>query len=1556
MTPEPCMPTTAPDAPDTVHPMTPEQESIWLNDRLHEGPSRYVENWVHRLRGPVDPAAVEHALTAVVARHEALRSRLTEVAGVPSQVVVPAGPVRLDQRTVLPGELDAAVRAAVARPVPLDEPPLLRATLLEVGPQDRVLAVVAHHAVLDGWCFRLLDLEFSELYSAAVAGREPELPPVPLQFGPYARSRAATVLHARVEHGNDKNSQNNQNSENSENSENSDQSQNSQSNQNTDSETGKQPDDPEIAHWRSVLDGAPAESTFPSTRTRPPSPSGRGGQVRFRIDADLHARVRALSRSLRITPFAILAAALSTVVGRPEGRRDVVIGTPVSRRDDPELEPMIACLTDLLPLRTRVEGTFAELARATKSAVWDAVAHREVSYGRLVREVAVDRSPARFPLFQVVLTVDDAQAPGLDLPDVTAERLHAHNGTAKFDAFVHLVPLDASSGGGFLGLLEYADDLWNADEAQRLADRFLTLLDDAVRHPDRPVDELRLLPDTELALLETWSDGAPAPYPEPPLAHEAFRSSAARSPDTPAVVHGSRTLSYGELDAASDALARQLVERGHAGRRIAVCLPRSTALPTAVLAALKAGGSCVPIDPAYPSARRRLMLTDSGATALITTSADDCVPHLSHPGIDVLPVDDTTTQGHRPTVPEQTVALTDLAYVVYTSGSTGRPKGVAMPHRSLAALVDWQRERSSCGAGSRTLQFAPLSFDVAFQELFATWATGGTLVLADDELRRDPEQLLDLIESQGVDRLFLPFVALQQLAEYATATGRRCAAREIVTAGEQLHITPALRTFFGKLTKATLDNQYGPSETHVVTAHRLGPVVADWPERPPIGRPLPGSRVHVLDEHRHPVPAGATGELYVAGVSLADGYLNLPTETATRFVSAPETDARPATDRLYRTGDLARHLPDGSVEFLGRRDTQVKIRGFRVEPAEIETAVRELPGIADAVVVATGTPKRLVAHCTPESPSMADHPLRQAPCAAATDGPAASTAPAGAPDATAALLAELRTRLPAHLVPAALVLTDAFPLTPSGKVDRAALADAVPAALPTDPSPDATRHRTRPRTPVEARIAGLWQQTLGGPHPPDVHEDFFEAGGDSLTAARLALALRPVLGTRLPLNSLFTAPTVAALASLDGTRGATRTATEIAPQLPPDITVTGAPEEATDSPGTVLLTGATGFLGAFLLRALLDRTDATVHCLIRAGTPEHAERRLAATLDRYRLTVDHARVKAVPGDLAAPRLGLSPQTYDRLARTVDVVHHCGAAVNLVEPYERLRAANVDGTAEILRLAAAHRTVPVHHVSTVGVLSGEPPSGAWHGTDPLPPVTGLRHGYAQSKWAAESLVGQARARGLPVTVHRPTRVTGDTATGVCPDTDFLWLLLRTCAETGLAPEPTPDGADLAFDLVAVDRAAEALVTLAGDPRATGSTFHLAAGRRLTLSTAVDRLHRHGYRIARVPHDAWTEALRHSPAGAALLGILQGESGEIGSEGTHRIAPDTARALLAPAGIDLTGDGPDLFHACVRHLRRTGFLPPPHTPTGSTARATAAPTSAAAPEPAAPQPSP
>ncbi|WP_433342094.1 non-ribosomal peptide synthetase [Micromonospora sp. CA-111912] len=1426
--------------------MSFEQESIWLNDQFQQGASRYVESWAYRLRGArIDPAATRRALTAIVARHEALRSRLSLVAGEAWQTVLPASPVELDVRRVSPQELPAAQVAAATRPVALDRPPLLRATLLQLASDDAVLVVAIHHAVIDGWCFSLLDTEFSALYRAALGGTEPGLPALPLQFGPYARQRRRVDAADRSE---------------------------------------------SVKYWREALRGAPQESSFPTDRPRPAILGTRGDRVEFTLDATLGTDIRRLARRARSTPFTVLTAALTALISRLAGSDDVVVGTPVSRRDDEILEPMIACLTDVMPLRQRVpaDASFAELVTRTKEQVWGAVAHRDVPYSHLVRELEVERSPSRFPLFQVVIGLDDAPPSALDLPGVAAERLYVHSGTAKYDIFLHLVP----ARGGFDGFLEFSTDLFDRSTAQRLAERLRTLLTGAVAHPDLPLRDLDILPAAERRLiLETWAPGPVAPTGQP-LAHEAFAAQARRTPDAPAVVHGDRVLSYAQLDRAADAVAAHLVARGAAGRPVGVCLRRSPELAVAVLGVLKAGSACLPIDPAYPTDRIAHMAADSGIrVALVHRDLAGLLPETT----ETIALDDLPAA---PEVELPVAAPADLAYLIFTSGSTGRPKCVAMPHRALANLLAWQRTRSLAGPGTRTLQFAALSFDVAFQELFSTWATGGTLVMVDDETRRDPARLLDLIAAERVERLFLPFVALQQLAEYACATNRSAATlREVVTAGEQLHATPALREFFRRRAPgAVLENQYGPSETHVVTAERLDDDPDAWPDLPPIGRPVDGTRVVLLDRRQQLSPVGAVGELCVGGQALAVGYLGRPELTAQRFIADP---FQPGA-LLYRTGDLARYLPDGRIQCLGRLDDQVKIRGHRVETGEVAAAVQAVPGVAHAAVLAQDAGsggKRLVAYYQPAAGVVLPPDLLRRTVAG---------------------------RLPEHLVPSVCVPVEAFPRTSSGKLDLAALPP--PDALEVEPA----NSFVTPETPTERSIAGIWRDVLGAARI-GVHDDFFALGGHSLLATRLMLRLRQTLGVEIPLGALAAAPTVAGLAALvdrdqtpgreDAGRGLDLAA-EVA--LPVDIVPAGETIRVAQDPAHVLLTGATGFLGAFTVRALLDRTRAVVHCLVRDADREQAAARLRRVMAGYGIwdDRDERRIVTVLGDLARPRLGLPEGVFDELARRVDAVYHVGAAVNLFSPYEQLRASTVGGTAEILRLAARYRSVPVHHVSTVGVYAGhaDHPIGP---EQPTGPAEALEHGYPRSKWVAEGLIEAARARSLPATIYRPTRIAGHSRTGACQRGDYLWLLLKGCVQAQAAPAKV----DAAFDLVPVDYVSDAIVTLSRQPSAAGRTFHLAAGRLLRLDTALGWLRSRGFALPEVEPGEWLDRIGADAGNAAfpLLGTLATELTGAGSEGGLVFDPRATDAALAGSGVSRPEVDEALFDTYVGYFTRTGWLP-------------------------------
>ncbi|HYY42898.1 MAG TPA: amino acid adenylation domain-containing protein, partial [Pyrinomonadaceae bacterium] len=578
-------------------------------------------------------------------------------------------------------------------------------------------------------------------------------------------------------------------------------------------------------------------------------------------------------------------------------------------------------------------------------------------------------------------------------------------------------------------------------------------------------------------------------------------------------------MTYAELDARANQLAHHLQRLGVGPDSIVgLCVNRSPAMLVGLLGILKAGGAYVPLDPAYPAERLAFMLADSGAQVVLTEQAIAAL--LPSAGVRVIRLDVDWPEIARESVlaPACRVAPDNLAYVIYTSGSTGRPKGVAMPHRPLVNLLRWQHARSGADTRARTLQFASLSFDVSFQESFATWLTGATLVLVADEVRRDAAELLRLINEARVERLLLPFVALQHLAEISARAGIFPATlTQVITAGEQLKITPYVRAFFQQLAGCTLDNQYGPSETHVVSAHALDGAAAEWPELPPIGRPIANATMYVLDQELQPAPIGIAGELYLGGVSLARGYLHRPDLTAERFVPDPFSAAPGA--RLYRTGDLARWRADGSIEYLGRIDSQVKIRGFRIELGEIEAVLAEHAAVAECVVVARGEAaenRQLVAYVV---------------------------AAERAPD-TAELRQHLGARLPEYMLPSTFVLLTALPLTPSGKVDRQRLPAPASAAAASGTAYIA------PRTPIEEVLAGCYAAVLALPRVSTT-DNFFNLGGHSLLATQLLARIRQACRVELPLRALFAQPTVAALAEVVETELRQGTTKLAPPLLPP---------------------------------------------------------------------------------------------------------------------------------------------------------------------------------------------------------------------------------------------------------------------------------------------------------------------------------------------------------------------------------------------------------------------
>lgn len=1403
-------------------PLSYGQQALWfLHQLLPEDISFNVAGAI-RIHGTLDIAALECAFEDVIARHESLRTTFHMSAGEPIQRVRASMDGIFHVQDISDWD-DAQVRGRLAyeahRPFDLENGPLARVLLFQRH-DEHILLLSMDHLVTDFWSITVLARELITLYTAHRTSQEASLPALTARYSDYVRWQAQMLESAQAR--------------------------------------------AHESYWREELSGALPVLNLPTDRPRTAQQTYRGDSRQMIIEADLYRRLRTLAQGQGTTLYVTLLAAFQTLLHRYSRQEHFLVGSVTAGRNHARLANVVGYFINPIALRADFSDTptFQDVLARVRRTVLAAFEHQDYPPALLARQLEIQRDASRPPLFETMFILQKAQeadvhplspfALGIEgarmrVDDLDLESLALGGEPAQFD----LTMMMAETGEGLAAALQYNADLFDASTVEGMLKHFHRLLQAIVADSERPVATYPLLTESERrrALVE-WN-GTQREYPRHLCIHHLIGEQIERTPGAVAIEFEGERLTYEDLDRRAAQVAASLLAKGVGrGTVVGMFMERSPDMLVGLLGILRAGGVYLPMDPSFPAERLAFMIEDSRTRVILTQTR--LISTLPAHRAEVIALD---------TLPEQPAADTgvppasspdDLAYVLYTSGSTGKPKGVQVLHRAVVNFLCAMQKELQIGAEDALLAVTTLSFDIAVLELLLPLTVGARVIIASAEAAADGALLAQTLNNSPATFMQATPASWRSLLE-AGWTGKDDL--NILCGGEALPDDLAERLL---QCGAKLWNLYGPTETTIWSTLYQVPSVPDQTvsRTVPIGRPIANTQIYILDENLEPVPVGVIGDLYIGGDGVSRGYLHRPELTAERFLRNPFDGSSP----LYKTGDLARYLPDGRIEFFGRSDQQVKVRGFRIETGEVEAALVAHPSVGQAVVVPwkeRSSDAALVAYVVPANGTKEIDSVH--------------------------LRAFVRKTLPEYMVPSIFMTLEALPLTPNGKVDRGALPP------PAQTRPDRQALYVPPRTPLELELSEICAQVLGlesrnGQPAVGVNDNFFDLGGHSLLGTRLIFLLREKYGlepAQLPLRALFEQPTVAYLAQTiervrRGENGSVAVRSDFIrrgqlsleqlnaeARLAADIQAGSLIYEHVEDPGQILLTGATGFVGAFLLHDLLRHTAAQIHCLLRADSIENGILRLRRNLEAYSLWDESfvSRIQPVPGDLAEPGLGWSPEDFTRLAREVDVIYHNGAMVNFVYPYSVHRPSNVLGTQEVLRLASQTRLKPVHFVSTLSILyaGGVNDGRVFREDADLNEVGAPFGGYAQSKWVAEKLVVQAGERGIPVAIYRPGLVSGHSVTGAWNTDNLISSMTRACVLLGCIPD-----LDVEVNIVPVDFVSAAIIELSKRPENFGKVYHLDNPEPAHFHVLAEWLQMQGLQTHALSFDDWrAELFRQIP---------------------------------------------------------------------------------------------
>lgn len=1433
------------------------QRGLWFIQQMNPNSVAYNEHYLLKMTGKLDVLTFGLTLREIIERHEIMRTVFVERGGGPKQIVLDKVSFELplfDAADFTEQEIqevvDKALLEDLTTPFDLSQEPLFRFKLFQTGEQEFRFYIVAHHIIVDGLSIDVLFREMSAIYSAKVQDKPFDLPPVNVQYAVYSEWQQAQLQGPKFE---------------------------------------------KMEHyWLNRLAKPLPVLDLPTDRQRPLVQSYDGSVVNYPLAQELTEALQAVCQTTNASLYMIMLTAYFAWVHRMTHEEDIIVGAPFNGRAVSEVQDSIGYFVNTLPIRVRFDQhvTFQDLLSEVRTRLLEAMECQEYPFDLLVEKVNPDRDLSRPVVYSTIfnfLVPPVAKMDGLEVELQNSRKVTSISDLTwialQKDDHLHLD-------------VEFNTTLFDPETVHRFIGQYESVLRAVVQNLNAPIREMDILTDADRVVYEQLNRTA-GWYPADQTVDGMFYEAAQQFANQLALTTDEVELTYAEVNERSNQIAHLLRVQGlRKGDFVAIFMERSVETVISALGIIKAGGAYVPIDPEYPEDRNRYVLTDCQAPFVLTKSANlaqveaiiaGCESVKAVFNVDIDASDCPTTNLDVVVEPD------DLAYVIYTSGSTGRPKGTLIPHRGVLNMGVWARDHHQITAQDVCIEFASYSFDASVLETFSALFYGARLHLLSNAARMSIEDFATAIERvQATIVMILPTVFFKQLATYL-------ADEDYVKLRTLRHINPAGEALTGEIVRLwqrrfglgiVIGNAYGPTECTVATTiHAVTDYVPEETANIPIGKTLLNYETLILNESLQLCPINVPGELCIGGVALARGYLNQPEKTAEVFIPHPFKTEPGA--RLYRSGDIVKLLPDGTIEYLGRKDAQVKVRGYRIEIGEIEDTFAKQASVQEVAVIAKqesdGT-KRLVAFYT----TVDGQPLD--------------------PDGIKSFLS---TRLPDFMIPEVIQHLDEMPLTPNGKMDRKAL------AAREDLTQTIQRPYVAPESDVQRILAEAWGEALELERV-GIHDDFFEMGGHSLKILKVLVLLKPHFPT-LRVQDFFLYHTVVdmerAIEEQKGQKTFQRAVGSKTRILNEEKIFEPFPEHGviTDKFDAVFLTGATGYLGAHTLYELYQKTQATILCLVRPSAEMTVEERLEDTVRFYfgDLVAQKmaGRVKAIAGDLAKEGLGMSEADAKWIGEHVDAIIHCGADVRHYGNETHFDAVNVGGTMQLLDIARRRPGVRFHHVSTISVLEAITEDGS----DTLDNV------YVNSKLRAEEIVREAIREGIPCTVFRAGNLICHSKTGQFQrniDQNAFYRIIRAMLMLEAAPE-----ARSFVDLTPIDYAASALVYLAQQPESVGRSVHLCNWEQITHTSMIQYLQSFGYPIAILHPQAYQEFLFRESAqqnDIVQLIIAQMEGGAP-RETQVKFACIETQLMLQGSDVRCPKPDPMLIFNMVKYAIQIGYFP-------------------------------